>query len=119
MDLKIGRCRLSIAGLKNCRKYQNESHVRVATKYVNLTKSHFAQKATQAECIKLNGSIELAPKLGICDFIIDLVSTGETLKANNMEELEVIMQVSSRLIINKQSYKTMKKDINNIVGVFN
>lgn len=118
VDLKIGKCRLSIAGQKKAQNYNNQSHIRVATKYVNLTKNYFAKKAIQAECIKLNGSIELAPKLGICDLIVDLVSTGNTLKANNMSEIETILDVSSRLIVNKQAYKTMKKGINDIVEVF-
>lgn len=76
------------------------------------------KKGIQAECIKLNGSIELAPKLGLCRRIVDLVSTGSTLKANGLVEGEKIADVSSRLIVNRNAYKTMKSDINNIIKDF-
>jgi ATP phosphoribosyltransferase len=121
MDLDVGKCRLSLAAPKefqNDKSFWNESHIRVATKYVNLTKKYFAEKGIQAECIKLNGSIELAPKLGLCSRIVDLVSTGATLVANGLVEGEKIAEVSSRLIVNRNAYKTMKTEINSIIKDF-
>jgi ATP phosphoribosyltransferase len=120
-DLDIGKCRLSVAApveYSNDKNFWNESHIRVATKYTNLTKKYFAAKGIQAECIKLNGSIELAPKLGLCQRIVDLVSTGATLQANGLVEGEKIIDVSSRLIVNRNAYKTMKTDINNVIKNF-
>jgi len=85
---------------------QQWSHIRVATKYPNVTRRHFAERGVQAECIKLNGAMELAPSLGLCRRIVDLVETGSTLKANGLAEIEKIMEVSSRLIVNRPAYKT-------------
>ncbi|MEK9797116.1 MAG: ATP phosphoribosyltransferase, partial [Alphaproteobacteria bacterium] len=85
---------------------QRWSHVRVATKYPNLTQRHFARRGVQAECIKLNGAIELAPSLGLCRRIVDLVSTGDTLKANGLVEIETIAEISSRLVVNRAALKT-------------
>ena len=89
-----------------------------ATKYRNIVTNFFAQKGIRAECIKLNGSVELAPKLGICSTIIDLVSTGKTLKENNLEESEIIMKITSKLIINKIAFKLMNSDIRQILDKF-
>ena len=116
-DLKIGACRLSIAApeeYKENKEFWNSSHIKIATKYTNLTKKYFEERGIQAECIKLNGSIELAPKLGLCRRIVDLVSTGNTLKANGMVEGSVIMDVSSRLIVNKQAFKAYKSELSAI-----
>ncbi len=104
-NLKIGKCSLALASKKNLRE-QKQSHVPVATKYVNLTKAFFAKKSIQAETIKLNGSIEIASKIGLCNYIVDLVSSGRTLEENNMEIKEVIMSVCSKVIVNKASLKT-------------
>lgn len=118
LDLEIGKCRLSIAAPAKYvkeRGFWDKSHIRVATKYVNFTKEYFAKKGIQAECIKLNGSLELAPQLGLCQRIVDLVSTGNTLKANNMVEGEKLADISAKLIANKQAYKAMKNELNNII----
>jgi ATP phosphoribosyltransferase len=80
--------------------------VRVATKYPKITRKHFAARGVQAECIKLNGAVELAPALGLCRRIVDLVSTGATLKANGLVEIERIADVTSRLIVNRAALKT-------------
>ncbi len=82
------------------------SHIRVATKYPKLTRRHFAARGVQAECIHLNGAMELAPRLGLCQRIVDLVSSGETLRANGLVEVERIAEVTSRLIINRAAAKT-------------
>lgn len=108
LDLKIGRCRLSTATHKDLRNNNNktQSHIRVVTKYPNLTRKHFAKKGIQAECIKLNGAMEIAPTLKLADMIVDLVSTGSTLKANSLIEIDTILSVSSKLIVNRSAMKT-------------
>ncbi len=92
------------------------SGIRVATKYPHLASEYFEKKGFQAEVIKLYGAIELAPLFGISDLIVDLVSTGETLKTNGLEELEVIMQSSARLVVNKASLRTKQEDMNKILS---
>jgi len=120
LDLAIGKCRLSIAG-KTSQNFDlsSLSHIRIATKYVELAKKYFAKKNVQAEIIKLNGAIEIAPKLGLCDFIVDLVSSGKTLQENNMVEISTILQVSSYLIANRTSFKTKNDEINELLKLFN
>jgi ATP phosphoribosyltransferase len=118
LDLNIGKCRLSVAAPQkyvNEEGFWNKSHIKVATKYVNFTKNFFAAKGIQAECIKLNGSLELAPQLGLCRRIVDLVSTGNTLKANNMVEGEKLADITSKLIANKQAFKANKTELNEII----
>lgn len=121
LDLGIGKCRLSIAAKEG--EFQNEtpsrwSHIRVATKYPRITKEYFAKKGIQTECIKLNGAMELAPKLGLCRRIVDLVSTGSTLRSNGLVEIEKIEDVSSRLIVNRAAFKTRNDEINSIIESF-
>ena len=118
-DLKIGKCRLSVAKIKEKKKVaDNNGHIIVATKYKNITTNYFAKKGIRAECIKLNGAVELAPKLKICSTIVDLVSTGKTLNENNLEETNLVMQITSKLIINKIAYKLMNDDITKILDKF-
>ena len=95
------------------------SNIRIATKYPNLTKSFYAEKGVQVEAIKLNGSMELAPTLSMCRRIVDLVSTGKTLKENGLKEIEKIMDVQTKLIVNRSSYKTNTKEIESIIKTFN
>ena len=114
VDLGIGKCRLSVAEPADLAKSDNPqswSHVRVATKYPNMTKKHFAKRGVQAECVKLNGAMELAPKLGLCSRIVDLVSSGATLKANGLVEVEKVLDITSRLIINRTAFKTRNAEI--------
>ena len=107
VDLAIGHCRLSLAEPAGARREPGHaSHIRVATKYPNLTKRWFEGKGVQAECIKLNGAMELAPTLGLAGQIVDLVSSGQTLKDNGLVEVETIMDVSARLIVNRAALKT-------------
>ncbi len=114
LDLKIGQCRIAVAepadmiGRDDPRSW---SHVRVATKYPKITRKHFAARGVQAECIKLNGAVELAPALGLCRRIVDLVSTGATLKANGLVEIERIADITSRLIVNRAALKTRHAQI--------
>jgi len=121
IDLGIGKCRLSVAQLKELADEDDPSrwsHIRVATKYPNLSKKHFANRGVQAECIKLSGAMELAPKLGLCRRIVDLVSSGATLKANGLVEVEVLMEVSSRLIVNRTAFKTRGAEIAPMIDRF-
>jgi len=107
VDLDIGHCRLSVAepvGEEDCNAAA--SHLRVASKYPNLTRKHFERLGVQAEVVKLNGAMELAPGLGLASRIVDLVSTGRTLKDNGLVETSVILPVSARLIVNRAALKT-------------
>ncbi len=109
VDLGIGRCRVSVAepsALSRDDDPSRWSHIRIATKYPEITRRHFARRGVQAECIKLNGALELAPGMGLSQRIVDLVSTGRTLAANDLEEIEVIAEVTSRLIVNRTALKT-------------
>ena len=114
VDLGIGKCRLAVAepaemvGEDDPNRW---SHIRVATKYPNITRAHFAARGVQAECIKLSGAMELAPTLGLSRRIVDLVSTGATLKANNLVEVEHIADVTSRLVVNRTAWKTYPEEI--------
>ncbi len=121
LDLKIGQCRMSVAAPEayaSDEEFKRASHIRIATKYANITQKYFAEKGVQAECIKLNGAMELAPTLGLCRRIVDLVSSGATLKANGLVELEKIMDVSSRLIVNRGAYKTRNAEITALIEAF-
>ncbi len=109
VDLDIGRCRISVAqpdALAGTQEPRGLSHVRVATKYPGLTRGYYEAQGIQAECIKLNGAMEIAPALGLADRIVDLVSSGKTLKENGLSEVAVIAQVSARLIVNRAAFKT-------------
>jgi len=117
LDLKIGKCRLSLAGEQN-KGLKADSHIRIATKYPAITNQYFANLGIQAETIKLNGAIEIAPQLGLCDFIVDLVSSGKTLAENNMVELQKILDVTSHLIVNRASFKISNHEINQIIQSF-
>ena len=120
LDLGIGKCRLSVAKKINVKKenFQSNGHIMVATKYKNTVINFFANKGVRAECIKLNGAIELAPRLGICSTIVDLVSTGRTLKENDLRESDVLLEITSKLIVNKISYKIMNSEISKIITKF-
>ncbi|WDA40102.1 ATP phosphoribosyltransferase [Erythrobacter sp. BLCC-B19] len=107
VDLGIGLCRLSVARMANdAHAAGSVSHLRVATKYPNLTRRHFEAAGVQAECVKLNGAMELAPSLGLARQIVDLVSTGTTLRENGLVESAVILEISARLIVNRTALKT-------------
>ena len=109
VDLGIGRCRISVAepgGMAGTDDPARWSQVRVATKYPNIARRHFAARGVQADIVHLNGAMELAPGLGVARLIVDLVQTGSTLRANGLVEVEVITEVSSRLIVNRTAMKT-------------
>lgn len=113
LDLKVGRCRLVVAAPKDSAAdgdMAEWSQVRVATKYPEITRRYFAQRGVQAECIKLNGAIELAPQMGLAPQIVDLVQTGSTLKANGLVEIERIAEITSRLVVNRTALKTRAEE---------
>lgn len=115
LDLGIGTCRLSVATpvkWAEDKDFLRQSHIRVATKYPNITRRYFAGKGVQAECVKLSGAMELAPQLGLCRRIVDLVSSGATLKANGLVETDKIMDVSSQLIVGRAVFKTRSREMN-------
>lgn len=121
LDLNIGHCHMAIAEpveLAPGDDPRRWSHVRVATKYPQVTRAHFARRGVQAECIKLNGAIELAPKLGLCRRIVDLVSTGSTLKANGLVEVETIADITSHLVVNRAALKTRPEEVGGWVEKF-
>jgi len=107
VDLDIGHCRLSVARLAgDPAEDASASHLRVATKYPSLTRRYFERHGVQAECVKLNGAMELAPSLGLARQIVDLVSTGTTLKQNGLVETQKIIDITARLIVNRAALKT-------------
>lgn len=121
VDLDIGHCRLSVAepvSMVESGANARESHARVATKYPNLTRRHFEKLGVQAEIVKLNGAMELAPSLGLASRIVDLVSTGRTLKENGLVETSQILPVSARLIVNRAALKTDSARLGGLVDAF-
>ncbi|MDD9879029.1 MAG: ATP phosphoribosyltransferase [Magnetovibrio sp.] len=121
LDLDVGHCRISVAEPADFAGDDDParwSSVRVATKYPGITRRHFARRGVQADCIKLNGAMELAPQLGLCRRIVDLVSTGATLKANGLVEIETICEITSRLTVNRAAWKTRSAEINDWIGRF-
>lgn len=107
VDLGIGRCRLSVAEPEaGAASIDGASHVRVATKYPAITRRHFAARGIQAECVKLNGAMEIAPALGLAGRIVDLVSSGRTLAENGLVETDRVLEVTARLVVNRAALKT-------------
>jgi len=118
LDLKFGFCRMVLAEPKELRAEDDPSkwtHIRVATKFPKITENYFRNKGIQVEIVKLYGSIELAPIVGLSERIVDLVSTGQTLKENGLVEVEEILKITARLIVNRASLKTKYERINNII----
>jgi ATP phosphoribosyltransferase len=121
VDLEVGDCRMIVAEPIEMAPDDNPqrwSHIRIATKYPEITRRHFASRGVQAECIKLNGAMEIAPSMGLCSRIVDLVSTGSTLKANGLVEVEEISQITSRLAVNRTALKTRPNEINYWIQIF-
>jgi ATP phosphoribosyltransferase len=121
LDLRIAKCRVSVAvrgDFDYASAVRQGSRLRVATKYVNIAREFFAAKGVHVDLIKLYGSMELAPLTGLADAIVDLVSTGGTLKANNLVEVERIMDISSRLVVNQAALKLKQQDIRPVIDAF-
>jgi ATP phosphoribosyltransferase len=120
VDLGIGPCRLSLAAPADAQPidFAAASHMRVATKYPSITRAYFAKLGVQAECIKLNGAMEIAPALGLAPCIVDLVSSGRTLIDNGLEERAILAQVTARLIVNRAAYKLQHARVGPLVDAF-
>ncbi|NJO15656.1 MAG: ATP phosphoribosyltransferase [Thioploca sp.] len=113
VDLQIARCRLMVAAPIHA--LPSRGRLRIATKYINTTQRYYAEKGEQVEVIKLYGSMELAPLVGLADQIVDVVDTGNTLRANGLQAIELIAEISSRLIVNKATMKMKSKQINQLI----
>ena len=112
LDMNLGKCRVCVGGIAGDDSYKNKTELKVATKLANIAKEYFSKKGIPAEIIKLNGSIELAPLIGLSDVIVDIVETGTTMKENGLEVKEDVLDyVSARLIANKNSYVAKKPQI--------
>lgn len=121
IDLHIAKCRVSVAvsaGFDYAKAVRQGARLRVATKYTETARQHFASKGVHVDLIKLYGSMELAPLVGLSDAIVDLVSTGNTLKANNLVEVEHIMDISSRLVVNQAALKLKRERLQPILDAF-
>lgn len=113
LDLKVGKCRMAVAA--ECGFYDDgERTLKVATKFVNITRGFYAGRGRDIDIIKLNGSIELAPILGLSDVIVDIVETGTTLRENNLEVVDEVVPISARLIVNRASFKFKTAEIEKI-----
>lgn len=115
LDLDIGKCRMAVASVRDFED-NGKRTLKVATKFTNVAQKYYTKKGRDIDIIKLNGSIELAPILGLSDVIVDLVETGTTLKENNLEVVETVVPISARLIVNKASFKFKNKEIEKIVS---
>ena len=121
LDLRIARCRMSVAvraDFDYASAVTQGSRIRVASKFVRMARDHFANKGVHVDLIKLYGSMELAPLTGLADAIVDLVSTGSTLRANHLQEVEKIMDISSRLIVNQAALKLKREPIRRLIEAF-
>jgi ATP phosphoribosyltransferase len=121
IDLNIARCRMSVAvsdGFDYAHAVRQGARLRVATKYTQIARQHFASKGVHVDLIKLYGSMELAPLVGLSDAIVDLVSTGSTLRANRLVEVEHIMDISSRLVVNQAALKLKRERLQPILDAF-
>ena len=121
IDLNIANCRMSVAvsvGFDYATAVRHGARLRIATKYTEIARQHFANKGVHVDLIKLYGSMELAPLVGLSDAIVDLVSTGNTLRANNLVEVEHIMDISSRLVVNQAALKMKRERLQPIIEAF-
>ena len=121
LDLNIAKCRMSVAvreGFDYAAAVKQGSRIRVATKYTAIARQHFADKGVHVDLIKLYGSMELAPLTGLADAIVDLVSTGKTLVANHLVEVEPFMQISSRLVVNQAALKLKRDQLRPLIDAF-
>jgi len=121
LDLQIAKCRMSVAVRSDfdyADAVKQGSRIRVATKYTQIARDHFANKGVHVDMIKLYGSMELAPLTGLADAIVDLVSTGSTLRANHLVEVEEIMPISSRLIVNQAALKLKREPVRKLIDAF-
>ncbi|MCY6356263.1 ATP phosphoribosyltransferase [Clostridium sp. ZS2-4] len=115
LDLEVGKCRFAVAALPDFRMEEGYSRKKIATKYPNVAREYFRKKGMDIELIKIEGSVELAPIVGLADAIVDIVETGETLRENGLIIVEEICDISARMIVNKASMKTKREEIIKII----
>jgi ATP phosphoribosyltransferase len=115
LDLGIGKCRFIVAGLPEHNPFEKVGHVKIGTKYPHVAKNYFLEKGIDAEFIKIDGSVELAPLLGLCDGIVDIMETGTTLKENGLVVFDTLCEISARVIVNKASFKLKRKAIQQVI----
>lgn len=111
LDLGIGKCKFIVASMPNSQLFNKIGHIKIGSKYPSVTKNYFKRKEMDVEVIKIEGSVELAPILGLCDGIVDIMETGTTLKENGLVVLDEVCDISARVIVNKASFKMKQKEI--------
>lgn len=111
LDLNIGKCRFILGGLKGHNPFDKLGHITIGTKYPNVAKAYFMEKGREVECIKIDGSVELAPLLGLCDGIVDIMETGDTLRENGLVVFDTLCELSARVIVNKASLKLKQTSV--------
>lgn len=115
LDLKIGRCKFIVASLPENKLFSKVGHIKIGTKYPSVAKQYFLSKGMDVEIIKIDGSVELAPILGLCDGIVDIMETGTTLKENGLVVLDTVCDISARVIVNKASFKLKHKEVMKVI----
>ena len=115
LDLKIGKCKFIVASLPQNQLFSKVGHIKIGTKYPTVAKQYFLSKGMDVEIIKIDGSVELAPILGLCDGIVDIMETGTTLKENGLVVLDTVCDISARVIVNKASFKLKHKEVMKVI----
>lgn len=115
LDLKIGKCKFIVASLPENRLFSKVGHIKIGTKYPSVAKQYFLSKGMDVEIIKIDGSVELAPILGLCDGIVDIMETGTTLKENGLVVLDTVCDISARVIVNKASFKLKHEEVMKVI----
>lgn len=115
LDLKIGKCKFIVASLPKNKLFSKVGHIKIGTKYPTVAKQYFLSKGTDVEIIKIDGSVELAPILGLCDGIVDIMETGTTLRENGLVVLDTVCDISARVIVNKASFKLKHKEVMKVI----
>lgn len=115
LDLKIGKCKFIVASLPKNKLFSKVGHIKIGTKYPTVAKQYFLSKGMDVEIIKIDGSVELAPILGLCDGIVDIMETGTTLRENGLVVLDTVCDISARVIVNKASFKLKHKEVMKVI----
>lgn len=116
LDLEVGKCKFILASKENHNPLQKIGHIKIGTKYPNVASHYFHNKGLEVEIIKIDGSVELAPILGLCDGIIDIMETGTTLKENGLKVYDTVCPISARVIVNKVSFKLKKQEVDQVIN---
>ena len=116
LDLKIGKCCFILAGMKGCDPLKKSGHIRIGTKYPKVAERYFVSRGMDVEIIRIEGSVELAPVLGLCDGIVDIMETGTTLRENGLEVFDTVARISARVIVNKASFKLKRDEVMTVIS---